>query len=172
MVKILSLSLLLCMLSVIIILAFPIGNIDSDLKVGPSPYRVQIDELYIKTSKGLPPSAPEWKQLETLIKKNNQWFEVSGESTGKLESLSFFNILKLKSSKASFLLMLIWGIGFYLILKIKKDYLSIVALAFPLLLFMLSIISVLALTLISIAILGVYCVTFLKIRNKREGNSN
>lgn len=75
MVKLLSISLLLTLLSLLVTVVLPISISEQGAKVGPSPYSSQIDELYSKTSKGLPPEASEWKQFDDLIKKNNEWFE-------------------------------------------------------------------------------------------------
>lgn len=162
MIKIFSISILLSVLSVILIVVLPVNVFDNESKIGPSPYRVQIDELYAETSKGLPPDAPAWKQLEELRRKNNAWFETGGDSSAQLESLSLFDVLKRKSSKASLLLMVIWGLGFYFIHRANTHCISLLALAFPLSLFVFNIISIVALILITIAVLGVYLVTSIK----------
>ena len=162
MIKVLFVAFLLSVLSLVLIIVLPVGVSDQGSKVGPSPYRAQIDELYAETSKGLPPDAPQWKKLEELRRKNNEWFETDGQLTVQGESLSLFDVLKVKSSKISLLLMIVWGVGFYFILKVLGNYFSLFILVFPILLFIFNIISITALAVISVAVLSVYFTTFIR----------
>lgn len=159
MIKVFSISLLLSLMSLIITVALPVNISEQSSKVGPSPYRVQIDEFYSKTSKGLPPDAPEWKQLEDLRRKNNEWFE---EGSGRLplpEDLKFFEVLKMKSSKVAPILMLFWSLCFYFLFRSRPQHSTLFILVFPALFFVVNLISFLTLIFIFSGILSVYVIS-------------
>ena len=101
-----------------ILLVALLESISVSDRIGPSPYRQELDELYEITSRGLPPDSPEWEKLEDLRLKNEQWFEgeINTQSDG-----SIVEYFKAKSLKLSPLLAAIWGLSFVLLCKRVKN---------------------------------------------------
>ncbi|MCV2404088.1 hypothetical protein OFY17_14575 [Marinomonas sp. C2222] len=150
MVKVLFLTLLLSVLSITVI-AFTPASLEKN--IGPSPYRAQLDELHAKTSKGLPIDAPEWNLSRELIQKNNAWFEKQTRPTLKEGGSAVFEAFRNKSDSATLFLMVIWGLGFYYILKSIKLKSALLVLIFPTVLFSFGFLS-------SVAIIGVFISIF------------
>jgi hypothetical protein len=166
MIKVLSFSLVLSLVSVIIIVLIPFTVSQQGSKLGPSPYRAQIDELYLITSKGIPPNAAEWQQLEDLKRKNNEWFNSKGDEFFS-ENLTTVEIIKLKSQRASLILFVCWGLGFYFYFRSKINYLNFLVLLFPVVLFALNIISILAFLSIFTGVFSVF-VYLIRRKNRDE----
>ena len=108
MFRVFYISLAITLVSLIIIVALPINFSEESSSVGPSPYRLQIDELYSKTSEGLHPDAPEWKQIDELRRKNNAWFDDVERRIPSNEPASFLEIFEMKSWKVAPVLMFIF----------------------------------------------------------------
>jgi hypothetical protein len=163
MIKILTTSFLLSLLSLLIILVLPITISEEGSKVGPSPYRVQIDELSYKTRQGLHPDAPEWRQLEDLRIMNNEWFNSTRRVTLLSEELSAYDFFQKASSKLAPVWVVLWGLCFFFLLRSKAlHFSSLFILAFPIILFTVQLFSLLALVCIFISVVGVYLMYMLK----------
>ena len=116
--QVLNAAVLASVFTAILLVALPASiSVKSD-RIGPSPYRKELDELYEIISRGLPPDSPEWEKLEVFRLKNEQWFEgeINTQSDG-----SIVEYFKAKSLKLSPLLAAIWGLSFVLLCKRVKN---------------------------------------------------
>ena len=107
-------SMLAGLITLAALILLPIDVTVQGDKIGPSPYRNEIDELYEITSQGLPADAPEWARLDVLREKNNIWFETEGS---RHNDVGVREYLTLKSLKLSPLLVVIWLLSFIVLAR-------------------------------------------------------
>ena len=153
---VLGLSILASLVSLVAIVSIPmVVSLDSG-RIGPSPYHQEIEDLYEKTSKGLPPSAPEWAQLDEAITENNMWFEQRLQTPQS--GIGPLGVLELKSSKLAPFLAVIWAGPFLIATRRGVKPTALLMLAFPLVLYSLNLYSVLAAIVAAVSIVVVYFV--------------
>jgi len=163
MFRVLSFSLVMSLISLMIVLIVPVTLTEYGPRVGPSPYRQEIDALYLKTSKGLRPNAPEWDKITELVQKNNDWFDVAYSRQPVSKLLSPLAVWKLKGSKLAPGLMLLWGVCFYFLIRTRVDVNTLSVLIIPALLTVAQLLSLLSMLLISTAVCGVsFCLYVVK----------
>jgi hypothetical protein len=162
-------SLFIALISLVVIYIVPVNVSVKEPKIGPSPYRAEIDELYKKTSQGLPPQAPEWAKLTEAREKNKQWFETDEQENSILKKNNVTKLIQKKSSKVGVLLMLIWGAATYLIAKSSFILSSATLVFFPTLLYVIEVYSLSALVMVVFAIMGVNLFLLL---SQKSGNQS
>lgn len=165
MIKILSVSFALSVATFLLILASPVIVSEGGQRLGPSPYAERIDELY-ESMKGAgnSPYSQEWQELKELNQKNNDWFEERRGERGGAPSLGYFDVLQEISSAITFVLILVWGVGYLLTYRFFDRYWSLLILVFPSLMFALRILSFQAFVSIVLSVLVVYSVKTLRKR--------
>lgn len=156
MLRILSFSLIISLVSLIIVLIAPVTLTEYDSRIGPSPYRQELETLSFKLGEGLPPDAPEWRLRDELIEKNNAWFDETGKKRQNSKTLDPLTVWKIKNSKLALVIMLLWAVCFYFLIRAKPDMNALLVLVFPVLLTAGQLFSLLSLLLISVAVCGVF----------------
>jgi len=165
MIKILSVSFALSVATFLLILASPVIVSEGGQRLGPSPYAERIDELYESMKgAGSSPYSQEWQELKELNQKNNDWFEERRGERGGAPSLGYFDVLQEISSAITFILILVWGVGYLLTYRFFDGYWSLLILVFPSLMFALRILSFQAFVSIVLSVLVVYSVKTLRKR--------
>ncbi len=147
-------SIILSVVSILLIFAFPGYVTVQGEKIGPSPYYDEILEVSKKAEKGLPLDAPEWKKLSDLRTKNNAWFESVERNDFDLNQFGVRDFLRIKSERAAFFLAIIW-VGWFWFL-FGKSYFFVFHLAFPLVSLYMCGVAVIALAAILCAALIVF----------------
>jgi len=151
-------SLVLSILSLAIVAFFPL-NITL-ITSGPiySPYHNEIEALRVKTTNGLHPSAPEWKILDDLIMKNEEWFEAEKNKLMRSDPtiIHFEAWWEKKGEYLSPVVMIVWGAAFYIFFNNKSDYKNLMVLIFPIIFAIAQLMPVLEVLLISFIILTIY----------------
>jgi len=154
MIKHLSFSLLFTLVTWLIIFFFPIPLHDVSEPVY-SPYYEEISEIEKKDSL----SSSEYEELKELIKKNNEWgaertkawlegksVENKNDSLPEINNISEF--ISIKSSKLSYIYMMVWALLSYLYLVHKNAKAALFLLSFPVVFFIAGFIPISALLFI------------------------
>jgi hypothetical protein len=161
MIKILSFSFILAVLSFVLIFVVPSSVTESGQRLGPSPYAEQIDELSKNMDRGISPHSEKWQEYKELVRKNNEWFEERRGKTEGAPSLDYFDVLQEMSSSISGLLLVVWVGGFLLAFRFLDSYRSPLVLAFPVIMVSLKLISFETFFLIVASVLFLYAVFIL-----------
>ncbi len=101
-------SFLVSILSLVIVTYTPIELTQREPSNIYSPYLDEINVIQKKTEQGLHPSSPEWKRLDELIEKNNQWHEQDHNENFQNTTISLRVSWKKKSNYMSPVIMLLW----------------------------------------------------------------
>lgn len=121
-----------------------------------SPYREEIDRLLEEAKRGVPSDKSE--SLSDLIAKNNKWFEYNRTDPSEISLEDAVITWQRKSTYLSPILILIWVSAYYIAvrnteLKWSPNAAEIWIVAFPIILGLIQLLSLLSAALIVVAIL-------------------
>lgn len=152
-------SFVVSIVSLAVVAYAPITTTDTSGEQVYSPYREELDALHEKTARGLPPSAPEWDELEKLAEKNKAWFE-EHRAAQIAESKSMSGVLRSWKRRSSFLspvMMLLWGVLYYFFMRNKPpEKQALLVLTFPVALLFAQLMSLLQVALIASVVLAIW----------------
>lgn len=162
MLRIVKVSFLISVLSLVLVLFFPIGVTVQSGATNLSPYYLDIIKLQEKTALGLHSDAPEWNQLQILKHKNRMWIE--SKINRKSPMGHFFDYIKVKSANLSLMLFFVWLASFYYFFRKKSSIKNLLVLTFPVVFLGLGMIMLIPFVFISSAVIGGY--VLIKLKNR------
>jgi len=162
MLRIVKVSFLISLLSLVLVLFFPIGVTVQSGATSLSPYFLDIIKLQEKTALGLHSDAPEWNQLQILKHKNRMWIE--SKINRKSPMGNIFDYIKIKSSNLSLMLFFVWLASFYYFFKNKSSIKNLLVLTFPVVFLGLGIIMLIPFVFISSAVISGF--VLIKLKNR------
>ncbi len=150
----LLLSFTLSLLSLCIVLYSPLEIEIRDKDRIYSPYREELDLLRSKAESGMKPK--EYQYYESLIEKNNRWFEEEKKNHDKWSATSALKAWRKKSDFLAPGIMILWGLAFYFYFKQKPKKQALLVLTFPALLTVAGLMSLLESVLIAFTVLVIW----------------
>jgi hypothetical protein len=152
-IKPVAFSFVVSVLSLILVLVWPLELLISESDKEHSPYLGEIEQLLEKGEDGL--TTAEYEALIELSAKNNLWFEERDNAKVANVSGEALNAWKARSSRIAPIIMVIWALLFYFFFVRYPGNQSWLVLVYPVLLTGLQLMSILQLLLIVFAILGI-----------------